>query len=518
MYKLVVVAGKLRGEEFVLKDGDNVAGRDEELDVSLPVEGISKNHFSINVKDDSAYLKDLDSSNGTYLNGKLVKSATLESGDKITLPDLIIQVVYVQEKIIIKKLADGAEAEEEEDTFTKPPPKPKNLGPALIWMFKHKIMIHLNGLNKEYQWKAMVGVSFAIFVFMTMYLTIFPAIEYGDTILISEVAQRGKLYAEEIGRMNAKALEKKKLDMVDTSFIENNKEVEFELFDLQGRVVRPFERMNEYIQDSFSVRAQEWASKTMYESDKAQVKVLGDGVIGIADKIMAYNPRTGISEAVGVIALRFRPQSIQARQTMMIFLNSLITSGAVAALFFGIVYFLTLRPLEEIKFLLDDALRSGKRSIEPELKFEELSPLKNSINSLIQKYREADRDSDDVAFDEVEESGPYINTLIEFMNGAHGGVMILDQDKNVVRINTPAEDATGIRESGSEGMSLLDVAREQGLAATIIELCDNSAGNEGTSQTGAYELQGNDYSIFVNSLIGKDGFAKCFYVSFVRDE
>lgn len=518
MFKLVAIAGKLRGEEFVLSEGDNICGREEELQTSFPVDGVSKEHFSISVKGDTAYLKDLDSSNGTYLNGKLIKSATVENGDKIAIPDLILQVVYVEEKkIIVKKVADGKE-EEVVDDFTKPPPKPKNLGATLLWTFKYKIMIHLNGLNREYQWRVMTAVSFAVFVFLTMYLTIFPAIEYGDTILISEVAQRGKLYAEEIARVNAKALEKKQLDMVDTSFIENNKEVEFELFDLQGRVVRPFNRMNEYIQDAFSVRAQEWAAKTMMESDSTQVKVIGGGVIGIAAKIMAYNARTGTSEAVGVIALKFKPQSIQARQTMMIFLESLITSGLIGALFFGVFYFLTLRPLEELKYLLDDALRSGKRSIEPELKFEELNPLKNSVNSLIQRYREADRDSDDVAFDEVEESGPYVETMVEFMNGAHGAVMILDQDKNVVRINTPAEDCTGIRESGSEGMSLLDVAREQGMAATVIELCDSSADNSGTSQNGSYELQGNDYSLYVNSLIGKDGFAKCFYVSFVKDE
>ena len=65
--------------------------------------------------------------------------------------------------------------------------------------------------------------------------------------------------------------------MVDTSFIENNKEVEFELFDLQGRVVRPFDRMNEYIQDAFSVKAQEWAAKTMNESDSTQVQIIGGG-------------------------------------------------------------------------------------------------------------------------------------------------------------------------------------------------------------------------------------------------
>ena len=67
-------------------------------------------------------------------------------------------------------------------------------------------------------------------------------------------------------------------------------------------------------------------------------------------------------------------------------------------------------------------------------------------------------------------------------------------------------------------MSLLDVAREQGLAATIIELCDNSANNEGTSQSNTYELQGDEYNIFVNALLGKDGFAKVYYVTFIRDE
>ena len=70
-------------------------------------------------------MKDLDSSNGTYLNGKLVKSATVQNGDKISLPDLILQVVYVEEKkIIVKKVAEGKE-EEVVDDFSKPPPNQK---------------------------------------------------------------------------------------------------------------------------------------------------------------------------------------------------------------------------------------------------------------------------------------------------------------------------------------------------------------------------------------------------------
>ena len=69
---------------------------------------------------------------------------------------------------------------------------------------------------------------------------------------------------------------------------------------------------------------------------------------------------------------------------------------------------------------------------------------------------------------------------------------------------------------GCLAVSLLDVCREQGFAATVIELCDDSANNSGSSQRGEYDLQGVAHEIFVVSLIGKDGFAKSYYITFIR--
>jgi transcriptional regulator with PAS, ATPase and Fis domain len=97
-------------------------------------------------------------------------------------------------------------------------------------------------------------------------------------------------------------------------------------------------------------------------------------------------------------------------------------------------------------------------------------------------------------------------------------LVILDSQKNLSHINVEAEDLTGMRETASQGMSLLDVSREQGFAATIIELCDNSANNMGTNQQGEYDLGGVPHTIHISSLIGKDNFAKSFYVTFVRIE
>ena len=133
----------------------------------------------------------------------------------------------------------------------------------------------------------------------------------------------------------------------------------------------------------------------------------------------------------------------------------------------------------------------------------------------MQRIRDLSNEEDS-DFVEEESDESYVRSLYEFMQGTHGPTIVLDSHKNIAHMNASAEDITGIRESSSQGASLLDVCREQGLAATIIELCDDSANNMGSSQQGEYDMQGIPHSIHVVCLIGKDGFAKSFYVTFLR--
>jgi nitrogen-specific signal transduction histidine kinase len=107
--------------------------------------------------------------------------------------------------------------------------------------------------------------------------------------------------------------------------------------------------------------------------------------------------------------------------------------------------------------------------------------------------------------------------LEEFLAGSQGPVMILNSEKIIQRINPEAEDLLGIRENSSSGQSLLDTARDQGFAATLIDLCDQSANNNGCHQKENYEIGGKQMSINVAALMGKDKFAKGFYITFVRD-
>jgi len=73
-------------------DKKTVIGRDASCDITLPLEHLSRKHVTLEVKNGQLHIQDLDSSNGTFLNGKQVKQSSLKTGDKIKLDVLTFEV------------------------------------------------------------------------------------------------------------------------------------------------------------------------------------------------------------------------------------------------------------------------------------------------------------------------------------------------------------------------------------------------------------------------------------------
>jgi DNA-binding winged helix-turn-helix (wHTH) protein len=79
---------------FALSPGDNVIGRDPRCDVWLDHSGVSRRHAQIRVArgEERPLLTDLESTNGTFLKGKRVESATpLADGDVIKVGSLSVK-------------------------------------------------------------------------------------------------------------------------------------------------------------------------------------------------------------------------------------------------------------------------------------------------------------------------------------------------------------------------------------------------------------------------------------------
>lgn len=523
MYKLVAVGGKLRGKEFVLNEGENVLGRGLEVDCPLKADGISKRHMSITVNGDTCYVQDLGSSNGTFVNGKLIKSATVKNGDKIAVPNIIFQVVYVTEKkVVVKKQVAKVDGADGESAIDFKESAPKDFFGRVKYAFKNKVMTVIYSFNEQYEWNVMLGILLFIFVCVNIAFTIGPVLHDGKELLKHEIIARGGQYAEEVARFNRAALSSGDLNRLETGFLENAAEdvASYELFDLEGRIVRPVGKLNSYISDAFSAKVRKQIQSGGSENIHRTIyEVVGDGEIGIGKAILAYDSNTGRNEPVGIITIRFKPRSwaAQAANQSGSYLEALIITCIVGVIFFGIVYYMTTRPIELMRIQVEEVLRGRRKELEIPTLFEELSPLKNTVNSVLQRLRELQSEGGD-EFVELEEDAPYVRSLYEFMQGAQGPVIILNSEKLIEHINPEGEDLTGMRESSAAGTSLLDSARDQGFAATVIDLCDQSANNEGSNQSELYELTGKNFMIHVSGLVGKDNFTKAFYVTFVEDE
>ena len=93
MIQLLITMGEDR-REVLLEDGDPVTiGRSPENALQLPEPKLSRRHARIEWDELGFLLKDLHSSNGTWLNRRRIASDRLLQGDEIRLGGVTIQVL-----------------------------------------------------------------------------------------------------------------------------------------------------------------------------------------------------------------------------------------------------------------------------------------------------------------------------------------------------------------------------------------------------------------------------------------
>jgi two-component system, cell cycle response regulator len=108
---LTVVSGPSTGRAYAI-EGDVVLGRGRDCTVRIDDPGASREHARVTVTGDHRYvLEDLGSLNGTYVDGRRIDRAELQSGDRINMgPNVVIAfaIVDVQAERIAHQLYESS--------------------------------------------------------------------------------------------------------------------------------------------------------------------------------------------------------------------------------------------------------------------------------------------------------------------------------------------------------------------------------------------------------------------------
>jgi len=81
----VVIKGPNIGEKFLLSKTEIPIGRSPESDIFLDDITVSRKHAVLEKTDQGFKIKDVESLNGTYVNGKRVDDLLLQNGDRIQI-------------------------------------------------------------------------------------------------------------------------------------------------------------------------------------------------------------------------------------------------------------------------------------------------------------------------------------------------------------------------------------------------------------------------------------------------
>ena len=129
MQRLLVNPGTPQVWEIPLKPGTNRIGRVEDNDFTIPHASVSSHHCEVIVTDDGVFLRDLGSTNGSFLNRKRVTETLLQHGQHLQFGsvDLLFEsgnAATPKMQAVVSLLGEDAAA------LIPPPPKPAIKAPC----------------------------------------------------------------------------------------------------------------------------------------------------------------------------------------------------------------------------------------------------------------------------------------------------------------------------------------------------------------------------------------------------
>jgi pSer/pThr/pTyr-binding forkhead associated (FHA) protein len=93
MFEISVRKEGVPDRHFPLHEGTFAVGRSGACEICIPVSSISRKHAAVTLREDTVWVEDLDSLNGTYINGTRIAEPTrLTPGEVVSLGELELRL------------------------------------------------------------------------------------------------------------------------------------------------------------------------------------------------------------------------------------------------------------------------------------------------------------------------------------------------------------------------------------------------------------------------------------------
>lgn len=520
MWTIRFLNGQLAGQEMHLQEGQYTLGRAEECQITIPDPGISKKHLQMEVSEDGIFIEDLNSSNGTFVNGVKVQESKIKPQDKISLYQCTFDMVRHSGNLQPASAAQPTAyppnqlpfpaagtpgAQPHMSPYGHPPATgtgSPSAEPALKltlknWFKNYMDSVVLPGVYKLPSWLELKLVIAGFLVFFVVVMTALSSVPL-IRILNSSVEQESMNHAETIATVlaqeNRESVKNKIHSSASVEYALRRPGVTkaFIINAADGRILAPSEQAHTYSKLPFINEAR--------KKEAISVKKLDSNTVAAMVPIQFFNSQTNTHRAAAYAAVIYNIGALAYgnKRVLSLLVQTCFIATILGVLLFFFLYKMIEYPIVNINKQLDSALKDDTLDVKTDYQFTPLQTLASNINSALSRISAAQDNSQSlIEYDRQNE----MNHLIEMIGYPTLGIN-LDTNK-IEGISAHFEEETGISSERILNCAIEDID-DQALKLNITGLLEKVNQHSNEIATDNLEFSGVEFQLSAKGIYGKD--------------
>ena len=461
--KILVIAGPNRGATYFLEEGETSFGRGADAQVVLGSSQVSKKHFALVSQNRKLELKDLGSSNGSFVNGVLTKRRILKNGDRISAGPFVLEVVMPEAPAMpFGGIHNGPNAGYDASSaapvidpgqFKLEDEQPKSLVGRYKKKFDDVFLPVLYDFYERQEFMSLLAIMFAVYSVINLGFSVYPVLQRSREEVLRQAEHQARYISTQVAYLNRQAILEGKESALITEFAESEVNVkEVVVANLEGRIMAPGSRLNESYNNPYFVKYKNDLQRNQSLWGKPRtVRVADREEVYVFTPIMVLSKTKGINVPAAVATVIYSTATIalDSGTIASVYLEALFWSGFLGMIFLYLLYHVSHRPIEKLTDDMDKVLKGEGDSVEKKYKNEIIDKLVDSVNSAISRIPREGMNGHDEGPAGGDQERMIIDNMmhsLEFLSmQSQHPMLMLDTESRVKLANPSFEELTGIR-------------------------------------------------------------------------